>query len=191
MQDEYTERDYEFAGLQRFGRASLVALAAASLCYAAPGPALAFRVSNKRTNEYVLWCDLRGWPTRAGSKSRLPSLGNQLPFLLCNIVRELKETSDVIVGGCSYRVVVHTDKRWHAGRTWREGTFMDWHLSNKTLRRYCFIIVDIAVDNVDLIFIYGQILLNSWWLTKWASYAFLCTVHTAAGEFQRGEAVRF
>lgn len=43
-QVEYTERDYEFAGLQRFGRASLVALAAASLCYSAPDPALAFRV---------------------------------------------------------------------------------------------------------------------------------------------------
>lgn len=44
FQDEYIERDYEFAGLQRFGRASLVALAAASLCYSAPDPALALQV---------------------------------------------------------------------------------------------------------------------------------------------------
>lgn len=44
-QVEYTERDYEFAGLQRFGRVSLLALAAASLCYSTPGPAFAFRVS--------------------------------------------------------------------------------------------------------------------------------------------------
>jgi len=53
-QVEYTERDYEFAGLQRFGRASLVAIAAASLCYAAPDPAHAFRVCTVQKYPFIL-----------------------------------------------------------------------------------------------------------------------------------------
>ncbi|KAG0562537.1 hypothetical protein M758_9G102300 [Ceratodon purpureus] len=59
-EDEYTERDYEFAGLQRFGRASLVALAAASLCYSAPGPALAFRGGGPYGQEVTRGQDLTG-----------------------------------------------------------------------------------------------------------------------------------
>lgn len=59
-EDEYSERDYEFAGLQRFGRVSLVALAAASLCYSAPGPALAFRGGGPYGQEVTRGQDLTG-----------------------------------------------------------------------------------------------------------------------------------
>lgn len=46
IQVDYREREYEFAGLQKFGRAGLIALAAAALCYTDSNPALAFRVSS-------------------------------------------------------------------------------------------------------------------------------------------------
>lgn len=59
-QVDYAERDYEFAGLQRFGRASLVALAAASLCYSVPDPALAFRGGGPYGQEVTRGQDLSG-----------------------------------------------------------------------------------------------------------------------------------
>jgi len=59
-QVEYTERDYEFAGLQRFGRGSLVAIAAASLCYSAPDPAHAFRGGGPYGQEVTRGQDLTG-----------------------------------------------------------------------------------------------------------------------------------
>lgn len=59
-EDEYIERDYEFAGLQRFGRASLVALAAASLCYSASDPALALQGGDRYRQEVTFGQDLTG-----------------------------------------------------------------------------------------------------------------------------------
>uniref|UniRef100_A0A7I4EZW8 Uncharacterized protein n=1 Tax=Physcomitrium patens TaxID=3218 RepID=A0A7I4EZW8_PHYPA len=57
---DHAERDYEFAGLQRFGRASLVAIAAASLCYSSPDPALAFRGGGPYGQEVTRGQDLTG-----------------------------------------------------------------------------------------------------------------------------------
>jgi len=38
------DRNWEFAGLQKFGRAGLIALAAAALCYTDSEPAQAYKV---------------------------------------------------------------------------------------------------------------------------------------------------
>jgi hypothetical protein len=54
------DRNWEFAGLQKFGRAGLIALAAAALCYTDSEPAQAYKGGGPYGSEVTRGQDLTG-----------------------------------------------------------------------------------------------------------------------------------